>query len=58
MSDVTTIEADVPGRYADAVSARLRTAADDDVVGRLWRKDGTLWAPEGTTNSSTRVTRT
>ena len=48
MSDVTTIEADVPGRYADAVSARLRTAADEDVVGRLWRKDGTLWAPEGT----------
>jgi glucose-6-phosphate isomerase len=55
MSDVTTIEADVPGRYADAVSARLRTAADDDVVGRLWRKDGTLWAPEGTPEVTNRL---
>ena len=43
MSDVTTIEADVPERYADAVSTRLRRAADEDVVGRLWRRDGTLW---------------
>ena len=48
MSDVTTIEADVPERYADAVSARLQRAADVDVVGRIWRKDGTLWAPAGT----------
>ncbi|HET6550222.1 MAG TPA: hypothetical protein VFG79_17300, partial [Solirubrobacter sp.] len=55
MSDVTTIEADVPGRYADAVSARLRRAADQDVVGRLWRKDGTLWAPEGTPEVTNRL---
>jgi glucose-6-phosphate isomerase len=55
MSDVTTIEADVPERYADAVSARLRRAADEDVVGRLWRKDGTLWAPEGTPEVTNRL---
>ena len=55
MSDVTTIEADVPERYADAVSARLRTAADEDVVGRMWRKDGTLWAPEGTPEVTNRL---
>ena len=55
MSDVTTIEADVPERYADAVSARLRTADDDDVVGRLWRKDGDLWAPEGTPEVTNRL---
>jgi glucose-6-phosphate isomerase len=55
MSDVTTIEADVPGRYADSVSARLRTAADQDVVGRLWRKDGTLWAHEGTPEVTNRL---
>src|SRR4051812_8723790 len=55
MSDVTTIEADVPERYADAVSTRLRRAADDDVVGRLWRKDGTLWAPEGTPEVTNRL---
>ena len=55
MSDVTTIEADVPERYADAVSARLQTAADEDVVGRIWRKDGTLWAPEGTPEVTNRL---
>src|SRR5215218_5798499 len=55
MSDVTTIEADVPERYADAVSTCLRRAADDDVVGRIWRRDGTLWAPEGTPEVTNRL---
>ena len=55
MSDVTTIEADVPERYADAVSTRLRRAADEDVVGRIWRRDGTLWAPEGTPEVADRL---
>src|SRR5262245_16046985 len=48
MSDVTTIEADVPERYADAVSKRLNAAADERVVERIWSRDGTLWAPAGT----------
>src|ERR1700760_2871559 len=55
MSDVTTIEADVPERYADAVAARLQSAADEDVVSRIWRKDGTLWAPEGTPEVTNRL---
>src|SRR3954453_6336110 len=55
MSDVTTIEANVPERYADAVSTRLRRAADEDVVARIWRKDGTLWAPEGTPEGTNRL---
>src|SRR3954467_11589417 len=55
MSDVTTIEADVPERYADAVSDRLRRAAEEDVVARVWRKDGTLWAPEGTPEVTNRL---
>src|SRR3954447_3235473 len=55
MSDVTTIEADVPERYADAVTARLQAAADEDVVARIWRKDGTLWAPEGTPEVTNRL---
>ena len=55
MSDVTTIEADVPERYADAVDARLKQAADDNVVERLWAKDGTLWAPEGTPEVTNRL---
>jgi len=48
MSDVTTIEADVPERYADAVSKRLNAAAEERVVERIWSRDGTLWAPAGT----------
>src|SRR5215207_7904736 len=55
MSDVTTIEADVPERYADAVQTRLRRAADEDIVGRIWRKDGTLWGPEGTPEVTNRL---
>jgi glucose-6-phosphate isomerase len=55
MSDVTTIEADVPERYADAVSERLRVAAEQRVVERIWRKDGTLWAPEGTPEVADRL---
>src|SRR3954463_13364844 len=55
MSDVTTIEADVPERYAHAVSTRLQRAVDEDVVGRIWRKDGTLWAPEGTPEVTDRL---
>jgi glucose-6-phosphate isomerase len=55
MSDVTTIEADVPERYADAVAARLQSAADEGVVSRVWRKDGTLWAPEGTPEVTNRL---
>ena len=34
---------------------RLRRAADEDVVGRIWRKDGTLWAPEGTPEVTNRL---
>jgi glucose-6-phosphate isomerase len=55
MSDVTTIEADVPERYVDGVAARLRRAADESVVERIWRKDGTLWAPEGTPEVTNRL---
>jgi glucose-6-phosphate isomerase len=55
MSDVTTIEADVPERYADAVSERLRTAAESRVVERIWSRDGTLWAPEGTPEVTDRL---
>jgi glucose-6-phosphate isomerase len=55
MSDVTTIEADVPERSADAVQARLAAAAEERVVERIWAKDGTLWAPEGTPEVTNRL---
>src|SRR5215468_11294138 len=55
MSDVTTIEADVPERYADAVSKRLGAAADERVVERIWSRDATLWAPAGTPEVADRL---
>jgi len=55
MSDVTTIEVDVPAPYADAVSARLQSARDERVVERIWAKDATLWAPAGTPEIANRL---
>ena len=42
------IDSDLPAALEQAVIGRLRRAADDDVVHRLWHRDGTLWAPPGT----------
>jgi transaldolase/glucose-6-phosphate isomerase len=43
-----TFEADLPAELERPVADRMRKAAEDDVVRRIWRKDGTLWAPPGT----------
>jgi transaldolase / glucose-6-phosphate isomerase len=43
-----SFEADLPPELEQPVADRLRKAHDEDVVRRLWRKDGTLWAPPGT----------
>ena len=40
-----SFEADLPPELEQPVAERLRKAAEDDVVRRIWRKDGTLWAP-------------
>ena len=50
-----TIDADLPAALEQAVAGRLRRAADDDVVHRIWHRDGTLWAPEGTPEVTTRL---
>jgi transaldolase/glucose-6-phosphate isomerase len=44
----TSFEADLPPDLEQPVAERMRRAADEDVVRRIWRKDGTLWAPPGT----------
>jgi transaldolase/glucose-6-phosphate isomerase len=44
----TSFEADLPDELEQPVIERLRKAAEEDVVRRIWRKDGTLWAPPGT----------
>ena len=43
-----SFDADLPAELEQPVAARLAAAASDDVVRRVWRKDGTLWAPPGT----------
>jgi transaldolase/glucose-6-phosphate isomerase len=43
-----SFEADLPAELEQPVAERLRRAAEEDVVRRIWRKDGTLWAPPGT----------
>ncbi len=43
-----SLEADLPDALEGPVKERLAQAAEQDVVQRLWRKDGTLWAPAGT----------
>jgi len=49
------IDADLPAALEQAVAGRLRRAAADDVVHRLWHRDGTLWAPEGTPEVTDRL---
>jgi transaldolase/glucose-6-phosphate isomerase len=49
------IAADLPAALEQAVAGRLRRAADDDVVHRIWHRDGTLWAPEGTPEVTDRL---
>ena len=41
-------EADLPTELEQPVADRLRKASDEDVVRRIWRRDGTLWAAAGT----------
>jgi transaldolase/glucose-6-phosphate isomerase len=49
------IEADLPAELEPGVADRLRRAADEDVVHRIWHRDGTLWAPEGTPELTDRL---
>ena len=50
-----TIDADLPAALEQSVAGRLRRAEDDDVVHRLWHRDGTLWAPPGTPEVTDRL---
>jgi transaldolase / glucose-6-phosphate isomerase len=50
-----TIDADLPAALEQAVAGRLRRAQDQDVVHRIWHRDGTLWAPPGTPEVTDRL---
>jgi transaldolase/glucose-6-phosphate isomerase len=49
------IDADLPAALEQAVAGRLRRAIDADVAHRIWKRDGTLWAPPGTPEVTDRL---
>src|SRR5688500_13042917 len=50
-----TIETQLPAGLKTPVAERLQAAAGEQVVRRLWERDGTLWAPEGTPELTDRL---
>ena len=49
------VSASMPAVLEGAVSARVQLAAEQRVAQRIWSKDGTLWAPEGTPEVTDRL---
>src|SRR5215210_1220028 len=49
------IEADLPPELEQPLAERVRRAAEEDVARRMWQRDGTLWAPEGTPEVTDRL---
>src|SRR3954468_19571080 len=49
------IEADLPPELEQPLADRVRRAAEEDVARRIWQRDGTLWAPEGTPEVTNRL---
>jgi glucose-6-phosphate isomerase/transaldolase len=49
------IDADLPAALEAAIAGSFRRALDDDVAHRIWQRDGTLWAPEGTPEVTDRL---
>ena len=43
MAEVLTLEASLDAELEAAVDARLRRLADEDVIGRIWARDHTVW---------------
>lgn len=50
-----TIEATIPDEHEPAIAARVKRAADEDVVGRIWHKDDTLWGEAGASETADRL---
>ena len=50
-----SIESQLPAGLQTPVADRLQAAADEQVVRRLWERDGTLWAPAGTPEVTDRL---
>src|SRR4051794_19805435 len=50
-----TIQSHLPSELEAPVAERLRVAAEERVTARVWERDGTLWAPEGTPEVTNRL---
>ena len=51
----TSFESNIPDELEGTVAERIRRAADESVARRIWAKDATLWAPEGTPEVADRL---
>jgi transaldolase/glucose-6-phosphate isomerase len=49
------IDAELPADFEKFVADRVEQADRDDVVRRIWHRDATLWAPEGTPELADRL---
>src|SRR3954471_10770203 len=50
-----SIRSQLPSELEARVSERLQAAASEPVARRIWERDGTLWAPEGTPEVTDRL---
>ncbi len=50
-----TIAGSIPDDLEGPIAERVRKAADENVARRIWSKDATLWAPEGTPEVANRL---
>jgi transaldolase/glucose-6-phosphate isomerase len=42
-----SVEGSIPDELEPPIARRVRTAREEDVAGRIWRKDDTLWGEHG-----------
>jgi transaldolase / glucose-6-phosphate isomerase len=50
-----TIQASIPPELEGPIAERVKQAVADSVAQRVWRKDATLWGPEGTPEIENRL---
>src|SRR4051794_22944456 len=50
-----TISGSIPDDLEPSIAQRVKRAADENVARRIWSKDATLWAPEGTPELANRL---
>src|SRR4051795_12378458 len=51
----TTFESNIPDALEEPIARRIERAASEQVTQRMWAKDPTLWAPEGTPEVADRL---